>query len=262
MVSASVLVASPDGRMRYMEAISLRGVTKKFKSKGREELLAILDVDLEIKQGEFFVFVGPSGSGKSTLLRIMSGLEKDYEGVVRLGPGLASNDISFVFQHFALLPWLTVGENTELGLRARHTGEQERNKIIEKELDRFGLLKFKDAYPRELSGGMRQRVGLARAMSTSPKIIFMDEPFSELDSFTAEELRKELLAVWQEKKTTIVMVTHVIEEALELSDRVAVLTPRPGKIEKIVEVKLARPRDKRSPDFYALEDQLYEIIKP
>lgn len=224
--------------------------------------MALLDIDLEIKEGEFFVFVGPSGSGKSTLLRIMSGLEKDYEGVVRLGPGLASNDISFVFQHFALLPWLTVWENAELGLRARHVGEQERNKIMGRELDRFGLLKFKDSYPRELSGGMRQRVGLARAMITSPKIIFMDEPFSELDSFTAEELRKELLGAWQERKSTIVMVTHVIEEALELADRVAVLTPRPGKIEKIVDVKLARPRNERSPDFYSLEDELSEIIKP
>ncbi len=245
-----------------MCGVSLKGIGKKFHLDGKEDLLALLDIDLEINEGEFFVFVGPSGSGKSTLLRIMSGLERDFEGLLKLGEGLGPGDISFVFQHFALLPWLTVEENVGLGLVARRVPKKEVQKIAGKELEQFGLEKFKDGYPRELSGGMKQRVGLARALATNPKIIFMDEPFSELDSFTAEELRKELLSVWQERKTTIVMVTHMIEEALELADRMAVLTPRPGKIERIVPVNLPRPRDKRAPDFYKLEDELYEIIKP
>lgn len=241
--------------------ITLKNITKNF-GEHDTDLHVLKDISLEIPSGEFFVFVGPSGSGKSTLLRIMSGLEKSYSGEVVLEEGITQKDMSFVFQQFALLPWLTIAQNVELGLIARHIPEDERRAKVMEELKVFGLDKFAHVRPRELSGGMRQRVGIARALATDPKIIFMDEPFSELDSFTAEELRKELLAIWHKRRPTIVMVTHIIPEALELADRIAVLTPRPGKIEKIVTNTLPRPRVTRAKPFYDLEDQLYRLVKP
>ena len=241
--------------------ITLKSVSKAFKTSG-QPLHVLADIDLEIYSGEFFMFLGPSGSGKSTTLRVMSGLEKDYKGKVMLGEGITRKDISFVFQEFALLPWLTVAENVELGLLARNINISERQRIVRKELELLGLDKFGHVYPRDLSGGMKQRVGIARAFATDPKIIFMDEPFSELDSFTAEELRKKLLSIWQERKVTIVMVSHIVEEALELADRIAVLTPRPSKIERLIANSLPRPRHKRTEEFFRMEDELYRIIKP
>lgn len=243
-----------------MFAIKLKNISKNFDEPNEKQVLALKDISLEISSGEFFVIVGPSGSGKSTLLRIMSGLEKGYTGEVVMGPDHSM--IGFVFQQFALLPWLTVFENVEIGLIAQGVAKAERHKKVMKELAEFGLNSSADSYPKELSGGMRQRVGVARAMVTEPKIIFMDEPFSELDSFTAEELRKDLLKLWQERHPTIVMVTHVVEDAVELADRIAVFTPQPGKIEKVLENDLPHPRDKRSQEFYYLEDQLYKLIKP
>jgi NitT/TauT family transport system ATP-binding protein len=192
----------------------------------------------------------------------MSGLEKEYQGRVQFADGLFHRDIGFVFQQFALLPWLTVYQNVELGLLARHIQADERNIAVMKELQRFGLEKFANAYPRELSGGMRQRVGIARALVIQPKLLFLDEPFSELDSFTAEALRKDLVQIWQERKLTIVMVSHIVQEAIELASRIAVMSPRPGKIEKILTNVLSRPRQKRSADFFRIEDELYALIKP
>lgn len=242
--------------------LQLHHIKKIFDDTSSPRLHVLEEINLEIKLGEFFIFVGPSGSGKSTLLRIMSGLEKSYQGQIHLGEGITKRDMSFVFQQFALLPWLTVYENIGLGLASHQMSKEEREGKIKKELGVFGLEKFARAYPKELSGGMRQRVGIARALVTEPKVIFMDEPFSELDSFTADELRKELLAIWAERKPTIVMVTHIIPEALELADRIAVLTDRPARIEKIVVNTLPRPRHMRSPDFYHLEDELYQLVKP
>ena len=242
--------------------ISLKNVSKYFDETPDLKLPVLVDIDLEIESGEFFVLVGPSGSGKSTLLRIMSGLEKAHKGEVVLGQGMTSRDMSFVFQQFALLPWLTVFENVELGLLSKNLDEKTRREIVMRELKQFGLEKFAHSHPRELSGGMRQRVGIARAMATEPKIIFMDEPFSELDSFTAEELRQELLGIWAQRRPTIVLVTHIVAEALELADRIAVLTPRPARIEKVVKNTLPRPRMMRSSDFFRLEDQLYSLIRP
>lgn len=242
--------------------ITLKNITKRFTLGPREEIVAVSSVDLEIGQGEFFVLLGPSGSGKSTLLRIMSGLEKSFEGRLILGEGITKNNFSFVFQQFALLPWLTVLENVALGLVARRTAPFEKQERVMEELHRFGLEKFAHARPLELSGGMRQRVGLARALATDPKVIFMDEPFSELDSFTAEELRKEILIIYKERRPTIVMVTHIIPDAIELADRVAVLTDRPGKIEKVVPISLSRPRNLRSEASFKLEDELYRLVRP
>lgn len=245
------------------KVITLTQLTKTFREPRGKELVVLKHINLEVNAGEFFVILGPSGSGKSTLLRVMSGLDTDYRGTLEVNVQQREKDeIAFVFQQFALFPWLTIYENVELGLLAKGIPEHQRKSIVMGELKRFGLAKFSRSYPKELSGGMRQRVGLARALAVNPKIIFMDEPFSELDSFTAEELRKELLRIWEERKTTIVMVTHLIGEALELADRIAILTPLPGTIEKIVVNTLPRPRDKRSPEFYRLEDELYKLIKP
>ena len=253
--------------------ITLKNVSKHFSEDGKQGIAVLTDINLEIFPGEIFVFVGPSGSGKSTLLRIMSGLERQYNGSVIIHEGHNNRDFSFVFQQFALLPWLTVGENISLGLVARKISAHRIKERVAKELKRFGLERFGNSYPRDLSGGMRQRVGIARALATDPKVIFMDEPFSELDSFTAKELRKELLRIWEnpewgeekkhtQERPTIVMVTHIVEEALELADRIAVLTERPGKIEKIVKNTLPRPRALRSQEFFAFEDELYRLIKP
>ncbi len=253
--------------------ITLKNISKHFVEEGDKSVVALADISLEIFPGEIFVFVGPSGSGKSTLLRIISGLEKDFKGEVIFGDEVRQHDFSFVFQQFALLPWLTVAENISVGLVARNLSIHHIKERVNKELKRFGLERFANEHPRELSGGMRQRVGIARALATDPKVIFMDEPFSELDSFTSEELRKELLRIWEnpawgeevahtQPRPTIVMVTHIVEEALELADRVAVLTPRPARIERIVTNNLPRPRALRSQEFYTLEDELYRLIKP
>lgn len=241
--------------------LSLKNISKTFKDDNGKKHKALDDIDLEIASGEFFVILGPSGSGKSTLLRIMSDLEKEFEGKLSFS-GDSEKNFGFVFQQFALLPWLTVYENIELGLIPKKVPQKIRHEKIMNELKIFELEGFANSYPKELSGGMRQRVGLARALVIEPQIIFMDEPFSELDSFTATKLRKELLEIWQKRKMTVVLVTHLVEEAIELADRIAVLTPRPAKIESIIQNTITRPRHKRSEEFYTLEDKIYQIIKP
>lgn len=245
-----------------MYAISLNNISKKFLDDPQKPFLVLKNVTINIKDGEFVVFLGPSGCGKSTLLRIASGLERDFSGQVDLGGGINKTDFGFVFQQFALLPWLTVFENVALGLRSRPMDSSAITKKVEEELKIFSLNKFAKSYPKNLSGGMKQRVGLARALAVDPKIMFLDEPFSELDSFTSEKLRQELLSVWQERKMTVVMVSHNIEEALELADKIAVITSRPGEVKEVIDNTLSRPRNKRSSEFYALYDRIYSLIEP
>lgn len=244
-----------------MNLISIRGVYKKFEDVPGEHLSVLEDIHLEIHEGEFLIFLGPSGSGKSSLLRILSGLDTQFGGKIEFGAGITHQDMGFVFQSFALLPWLTVYENIEMGLIARGVEPKSRHARVTAELETFKLTKFASHRPKDLSGGMRQRVGIARALVTNPKILFMDEPFSELDSFTAEELRHELLDIWKERKMTIVMVSHLVPEAIELADRIAVFTPLPGRIEHIFDNTLPRPRPMRSVDVFALEDKLYAAVK-
>jgi NitT/TauT family transport system ATP-binding protein len=242
-------------------AISLDHIVKTYPKNGGS-FIALEDITLDVARGEIFVFLGPSGCGKSTLLRIICGLDQPTSGTVTFGAGHTPADVSFVFQQFALLPWLTVAENVGLGLTARHTPRATCERRVRAELERFHLDQFADARPHELSGGMKQRVGIARAFATDPKIICMDEPFSELDSFTAMELRGELLDLWKERQPTIVLVTHLIPEAITLADRIAVLSPQPGRVEAIVPVNLPRPRKPRSRAFFALEDQLTALVRP
>ena len=241
---------------------TLTNLVKTYPDSKKQAKIVLDHINLTIYEGEFLILLGPSGCGKSTLLRLLSGLEKDYAGSIERTGHLNPHDVSFVFQQFALLPWLTVEQNAAMGLVTQHMSDHERHIRVSNALHKFGLGNYLHAYPRELSGGMRQRVGIARAFATEPKIIFMDEPFSELDSFIARELRNELLAMWEERKPTIVMVTHLIEEAITLADRIAVLSPRPSKIERIVINDLPRPRNIRSEESFKLEDQLYSLIKP
>jgi NitT/TauT family transport system ATP-binding protein len=245
--------------------IVCRGLTKTFKTPDSE--LPVLDnIDLEVLDGEILALLGKSGSGKSTLLRCIAGLIAPSSGTVtfRGKPVTGPNPgTAMVFQSFALLPWLTVQANVEIGLEARGVPEAERATKARRAIDRIGLDGFESAFPKELSGGMRQRVGFARALVVEPDVLLMDEPFSALDVLTAENLRGELLELWQTHDfpiKSILMVTHNIEEAVLLADRVVILGTNPGRIRKTLGVGMQRPRDRRAPEFEALVDEIYGIM--
>ncbi len=245
--------------------IELEHITKIYqRPEGESQILAALSC--EVMEGEMLAIVGPSGCGKSTLLRIIHGLIPPSAGVVRFA-GVPQDGInlncSMVFQSFALLPWLTVEENVEIGLEPRGLDQKARRQRASKYLDKVGLDGQEDAYPRELSGGMKQRVGLARALAVEPKVLLMDEPFSALDALTSINLRQELLDLWSDASLhvdTIVIVTHIIEEAVELADRILVMAPHPGRIVESITVDLPRPRAKKSPEFAALVDRVFSLI--
>jgi NitT/TauT family transport system ATP-binding protein len=245
--------------------LELRGVSKSFTDRGRT-LPALEAIDLEIPDGQFVCIVGPSGSGKSTLLRIMMGLAPPTSGVV-LDDGRPIEGVNLraamVFQSFALLPWLTVQGNVELGLRARSLSEDECRRRSAHYLDKVGLDGYEEAYPSELSGGMKQRAGLARALAVEPDLLFMDEPFAGLDALTSANLREEVLSLWADESLpvkTVVMVTHILEEAVLMADRILVMTPHPGRIAADVEIALERPRNKRDEDFDRTVDSIFEKI--
>jgi NitT/TauT family transport system ATP-binding protein len=230
------------------------------------ESLVLSDVNLTVNDGEFLCLVGPSGCGKSTLLRIIHGLIQPSSGVVLFGgrPQRGINlECAMVFQSFALLPWMTVSENVELGLEPRRLPPDVVAMRVAKYIDKVGLDGQEDAYPRELSGGMKQRVGLARALAVEPKLLLMDEPFSALDALTSINLREDLLDLWDEPTLpvdTIVMVTHLIEEAVELADRIVVLGAHPGRIIESIPVDLPRPRDKKGKEFSEYVDRVFSLI--
>ncbi len=242
-------------------AISVNAVSKTFRDENGTTTQALRDITLSIKSGEFFVILGPSGSGKSTLLRIISELETPDHGSITWH-GMSAEDCAFVFQQFALLPWLTVFDNVGIGLLSMNISKTEQKKRITKQLRTLGLRKFAKHYPHELSGGMKQRVGFARALVVSPKVLFLDEPFSELDTFTAETLRRELITLWQKERFTVVMVTHNVDEAIEFADRVTVLTARPGTVEALLPITLERPRSMRSKGVFDLHDHITKLVAP
>jgi NitT/TauT family transport system ATP-binding protein len=227
------------------------------------------DINIIINHNEFISIVGPSGCGKSTLLRIMMGLEKYTKGEILFKGNLMKTDgyvnpyMAIVFQSFGLFPWLTVVENVEFGLESIHMAKNQRRKKSLSIIQDVGLEGFEDAYPRELSGGMKQRVGIARALVMDPEILVMDEPFSALDPLTAEALREEILKVWSNKLATpevVIMVTHNIEEAVYLSDRVIVLSHRPGSVLKDVNIQIPRSREKRDKSIYEYSDYITTMI--
>ncbi|HME82264.1 MAG TPA: nitrate/sulfonate/bicarbonate ABC transporter ATP-binding protein [Candidatus Eremiobacteraceae bacterium] len=247
--------------------IACQNVSKRFPlPEGKGEFTAISDISLEVRAGEVLALLGRSGSGKSTLLRIMAGLIPASDGdVISGGVPLrgANSDVAMVFQSFALLPWLTVVENVEIGLEARGVGRVERFRRVLKSIDLVGLDGFEDAYPKELSGGMKQRVGCARALVMEPKVLFMDEPFSALDVLTAENLRGEIDDLWNAgsfPSQAILLVTHNIEEAVILADRVIVLGSNPGHIRGEVLIDLKRPHTRADDRFKDLVDHLYTVM--
>ncbi len=237
--------------------ISVQSVNKSF-NENSKKLHVLQDVNLDVMPGEFLVLLGPSGSGKSTLLRIMSGLTTSTDGQVVKQDNLKE---SYIFQNFALFPWLNVYQNIGFGLKMNNVDTKAMHDKVMHEVKTMSLAGFEHSYPRELSGGMKQRVGIARALAVDPQVIFLDEPFSALDSFTANRLRSELLQIWQEHNLTIIMVTHLIEEALQLADRIAVMSSRPGKIIKVLPNKLPRPRNLRSKDFFEMYDKINSLIE-
>ncbi|MBI3380157.1 ABC transporter ATP-binding protein [Candidatus Gottesmanbacteria bacterium] len=232
---------------------------KKVFALDKQNIIALDDVSFQINEGEFFTLIGPSGCGKSTLLRIIGGLEKQTSGTLNFDKVVK---IGFVFQHYGLFPFLSVFENIAFGLKMEGIEEKKIRQIVDELIEEVELVGFEDKHPKELSGGMKQRVGIARSLAISPDILLLDEPFSALDEFTAETLRKLLIRLWQKRKFTIILITHLIKEAGELSDRIAVMTAAPGKVETTIEDHLPRPRNPRSKEFYSLEDKLTQLIKP
>ena len=246
--------------------IQAQAVTKFYAQPEGGKVEVIAPTDLAIEPGTIVALLGPSGSGKSTLLRMLCGLSQPSSGQVLWHGkpiGEAKPNVSLVFQAFALFPWLTVLANVEAPLEARGMGEIERRKRALKILDTVGLDGFESAYPKELSGGMRQRVGFARALVVEPEVLFMDEPFSALDVLTAENLRNELIELWKNKRmntNTIFIVTHNIEEAVLLADRVIVLGRNPGHIRADFRVGMTHPHDHKSPRFTQLVDYIYKVL--
>lgn len=246
--------------------IELENCRKSFKKSAHQDLLVLEDVNFTLKEGEIVALLGKSGSGKSTLLRIIAGLVSPTAGKVTYRGKLVNKPvqgIAMVFQSFALMPWLTVLQNVELGLEAQGIPRDERRKRAIDAIDIIGLDGFESAYPKELSGGMRQRVGFARALVINPDVLLMDEPFSALDVLTAENLKSDLLELWQNKKTNtngILLVTHNIEEAATLADRIIIFGSDPGYIRAELNVDLPQPRDPESVAFRNLVDKVYTLM--
>jgi NitT/TauT family transport system ATP-binding protein len=244
--------------------IECRGVGKTYASRsGAVE--ALRDIDFSAREGEFVCLLGLSGCGKSTLLQIIAGLETPTTGAIMIegapldGP---SEQTSIVFQDHGLFPWMTVERNVEFNMKARGVPFAERSRRAGEYLAMTGLSGFAGRFPHELSGGMRQRVGIARALTTQPRGLLMDEPFGALDAQTRGRLQEELLQIWERQRTTVLFVTHAIEEAVFLADRIAVFSPRPGRISTTVPVCLPRPRDPETPAFMALTKELRRMLLP
>jgi ABC-type nitrate/sulfonate/bicarbonate transport system ATPase subunit len=245
--------------------LHVRDVSKTF-TVGKEQVVALHKIDLIVAKGEFVCLVGASGCGKSTLLRIIAGFEAPTSGDVRVydapitGPG---SDRGMVFQDYALFPWMSVQDNVAFGPRQK--GQQDANDVARRYVDTVGLAEFADRYPYQLSGGMKQRVAIARVLANEASLLLMDEPFGALDALTREQLQDELLEIWARTKVTILFVTHSVEEATLLADRVIVMTAGPGRVESDNLIRLARPRDVSAPDFNdarrALTERLTSYVR-
>ena len=247
--------------------IQAQNVTLCFRPKNRESVTALKDFSLEVGRGEFVSIVGPSGCGKSSFLNILLGLIKPDSGQIQLnnapitGPG---QERAMVFQEFGLLPWRTVTANVELGLELKGVAPALRTERATDLIKLVGLKDFARHYPHELSGGMKQRVGLARALATEPEVLLMDEPFAALDAQTRDLMQMELLQIWEHTKKTVLFVTHSIEEAAYLSDRVIVMTARPGRTKDILKIDLPRPRDyemRLTPEFNEIKSRIWDVLK-
>jgi NitT/TauT family transport system ATP-binding protein len=242
--------------------ISVRDLGLTFQGKkGAQPIEVLRSINLEVLEGEFVCLVGPSGCGKTTLLNIITGFLKQSTGDVLVqGTPVKGPDPRriFVFQDNGVFPWLTVEQNIGFGIARRPL--QEQRETVHRYVQMVGLTGFEKAYPRELSGGMRQRVEIARALAPNPEIIYMDEPFGALDFITRLKMRTDLTRIWQEEKKTILFVTHDIEESVQLADRVVILSSRPGTIRKQIRIDLPRPRDLDSPEYLSVRDEIFHTI--
>lgn len=250
-----------------VQLIQARDVTLTFRPKNRSPVTALRDFNLEVAKGEFVSIVGPSGCGKSTFLNVLLGLIKPDAGYMQLdgkritGPG---QERAMVFQEFGLLPWRTVLANVELGLELKGVAASVRRNRSMELINMAGLKGFEGHYPHELSGGMKQRVGLARALATDPEVLLMDEPFAALDAQTRDLMQAELLQIWEKHKKTVIFITHSIEEACYLSDRVIVMTARPGRTKSNIKINLPRPRDyemRLTPAFNDIKHNIWDMLK-
>lgn len=238
------------------QLLTVKNIYKNFRV-GSKDQLALQDITFEVNRGEFVCIVGPSGCGKSTLLRIISHLASATSGQVNIPADLK---MAMVFQNFALFPWLDVEENVSFGLRMQGESKESANRKCQKYIKEIGLSGVENKHPKELSGGMRQRVGIARALAVEPELLLLDEPFSALDVFTANKLRQDLLSIWKNNNLTVLMVSHLIEEAVELADKIVVLSANPGEIKSVETVSLPRPRNTRSSEFYKIVDKVHDLI--
>ncbi len=246
-----------------MALLEIRGVSKLFEAKGKT-FEALRDVNLNVGDNEFVCLVGPSGCGKTTLLRIIAGLEHPTSGQVLLdgvpitGPG---SQRGMVFQEYSLFPWRTVLDNVVFGLELKGISKEERNERGRTYLEMVGLEPFESSYPHELSGGMKQRVAIARALVNEPRALLMDEPFGALDAQTRNIMQTELLRIWQEEKKTVIFVTHSMDEAIYLGDRVVIMSSRPGRIYDIMEIDVPRPRNRTSSDVNRCRERILKDLR-
>ena len=240
------------------QALNIEHLNKEYKLESGA-VKALGDVTLNVQPGEFLSIVGGSGCGKSTLLRLIVGLESEFEGCILLGNTPITGtgvDRGIVFQEARLLPWFTVEQNIAFGCGTQFS-YQERKRTVEEHIDLVGLAGFKRAYPHQLSGGMQQRVSIARALVNRPKVLLLDEPFGALDALTRINMQQEVLRIWEAEKTTMILVTHDIDEAIYLGDRVVVMSDRPGTIKRDLTVNLPRPRNRSDYDFVQIRKQIY-----
>jgi NitT/TauT family transport system ATP-binding protein len=246
--------------------IAIHGLSKSFQLNSGERIAALEQIDLEIADGEFVCIIGASGCGKTTLLRLIGGFDEADAGSVRIAPGSGSSPTSStVFQDDSVFPWLTVEANIGYGMSLRHLPAAEQREVVDYFVDKIGLQAFRKAYPAQLSGGMRQRVSVARAFANRPEVLLMDEPFGALDEQTRLVLQDEVLRLWSTHRRTVVFVTHSIDEAIALSDRIVVLSARPGRVRAIVGVDIPRPRQvvrlRSEPAYGKLYEELWSLIR-
>ena len=245
-------------------SIEVKNINKTFKSKKTDQLSVLENINLTINEGELICLLGPSGCGKTTLLRLIAGLEQPTSGeIVANGEVVKkpSGDRAVIFQQYSLFPWLTVLQNVTFGLEMTKKGSKAENiAAAERYLTSVGLIDFKDSYPHELSGGMKQRVAIIRSLLNHSPILLMDEPFSAVDMQNRHSLQEQLIGVWKRFENTIVFVTHDVDEAVYLADKIVILDKNPGRIAKIVEVDIERPRKRESPEFIALQESIVQQL--
>jgi len=246
-----------------MALLEVKGVFKLFQVNGNQ-MEALKNINLDIEENEFVCFIGPSGCGKTTLLRIIAGLEEPSSGEILIegqpikGPG---PERGMVFQEYSLFPWRTVLDNVAFGLELKGISKDERHEKARQYLKMVELERFEERHPHELSGGMKQRVAIARALVNDPIAILMDEPFGALDAQTRNIMQSELLRIWEEEKKTVIFVTHSVDEAIYLADRIVIMSARPGKIKDVIKIELLRPRSRTSPQVNTIRDRILCDLK-